>query len=226
MHENSRQEGRSDLSAALKPPMQRNILIHVVDDDEAVRRSLAFLLSSAGFAVRLYHSATALLDSVAFLQPGCILSDIRMPEVDGLELQRRLRALGVRLPLILMTGNADIPLAVEAMKAGAVDFIEKPFKDDVLLASIELAARHLDELAQEDAKASQVAVRLSALTPREKQVLDGLLAGQSNKVIAKNLQLSPRTVEVHRASVMHKMNAGSLTELVLMAVRANRPEVK
>ena len=206
--------------------MQRNILVHVVDDDEAVRRSLSFLLSSAGFAVRLYHSATALLESVAFLQPGCILSDLRMPEVDGLELQRRLRTLGVRLPLILMTGSADIPLAVEAMKAGAADFIEKSSNDDVLIAAIERAACYLDELAQEETKAAQVAARLGALTPREKQVLDGLLAGQSNKAIAKHLQLSPRTVEVHRASVMHKMNAGSLSELVLMATQANRPEPK
>jgi two-component system, LuxR family, response regulator FixJ len=197
-----------------------NTVVHLIDDDEGVRQSLAFLLATAGLAVRVYESGAAFLAALGTLQPGCIVSDVRMPGIDGLELQRRLRALGVQLPMIIMTGHADVPLAVEAMKAGAVDFIEKPFDDEVLLSAIRIALDRYNELDHQDAEAVQIQTKLQSLSPRERQVLDGLLAGHPNKTIAYDLKLSPRTVEVHRANVMMKMGANSLSALVRMAVQA------
>lgn len=197
-----------------------NIVVHLIDDDEAVRQSLAFLLATAGLAVRVYESADKFLDTVATLQPGCVVSDVRMPGTDGLELQRRLNALGVTLPVIIMTGHADVPLAVEAMKAGAVDFIEKPFEDTLLLSAIQTALDRHGKSIQRDAEVAQLRARLSGLSVRERQVLDGLLAGYPNKTIAYDLDLSPRTVEVHRANVMTKMGASSLSELVRLALLA------
>src|SRR4051812_43586345 len=194
--------------------MSASSVVHLIDDDEDVRRALAFLLGTAGLAVRVYDSAVAFLDGQH--ESGCVVTDVRMPGIDGLELLRCLRAKGASLPGIVMTGHADVPLAVEAMKAGAVDFIEKPFADEVLLAAIDLALKHQGKLNQGDM--AQIRTRTASLSEREKQVLDGLVAGQPNKVIAFHLDISPRTVEIHRANVMTKMAAGSLSELVRMAL--------
>jgi two-component system response regulator FixJ len=195
-----------------------NDMVHLIDDDEDVRRALAFLLGTAGLAVKVYESATSFLAQDLAALAGCVVSDVRMPGIDGLELVRRLAASGVRLPVVVMTGHADVAMAVEAMKAGAIDFIEKPFADEVLLSAIQ-AAFSREERRPGD-KDPHVQARLDSLTPREKQVLDGLLAGHPNKTIAFDLGLSPRTVEVHRANVMTKMGASSLSELVRMALRA------
>jgi two-component system response regulator FixJ len=194
--------------------------IHLIDDDEDVRKALAFMLGTAGHAVRVYDSAIAFLEKLEGLQPGVIVSDVRMPGVDGLELQRRLTARGVTLPTIIMTGHADVPLAVEAMKGGAVDFIEKPFGDDVMLAAVERAMACFREASTAGADVSRTRMRLETLSERERQVLSGLLKGNPNKTIAYDLDLSPRTVEVHRANVMTKMGAASLSELVRMALQA------
>lgn len=200
--------------------MPTNAVIHLIDDDEDVRRSMSFLLGTAGLAVRVHESALRFLDQLSDLQPGCIITDVRMPGMDGLELQQRLKELGIGMPVIVMTGHADVPLAVQAMKAGAVDFIEKPFGDDVLLSSVRIALRVHERNGQSHAEAAQIQAKLEALSARERQVLDGLLAGHPNKTIAYDLSLSPRTVEVHRANVMTKMGANSLSELVRMTMLA------
>lgn len=193
-------------------------VIHLIDDDDGVRRSLAFALTTAGHAVRAYESGTAFLGALAELQPGCIVSDIRMPGIDGLELQRELSARGITLPVIIMTGHADVRLAVDAMKAGAVDFIEKPFDDDILLAAIRVALDRYGATEEREAEVQVIRERLETLSGREKEVLDGLVSGQANKTIAYDLNLSARTVEVHRANVMTKMAARNLSELVRMAL--------
>ncbi len=200
--------------------MATESVVHLIDDDDAVRRSLAFLLAASGYAVRVHESATAFLAIAPGLRGGCIVSDVRMPGMDGLALQRRLRELGVRTPMIIMTGHADVALAVEAMKAGAIDFLEKPFDDELLLSAIRIA---LEGQAGEDEpsdEAAAVRARLARLTPRETEVLEGLLAGRPNKTIAYDLGISPRTVEVHRASLMTRMGARSLAELVRMTLAA------
>jgi len=197
-----------------------NAVVHVIDDDENVRHALAFLLTTAGMAVRVHESGTKFLEQAGNLQGGCILTDIRMPGIDGLALQRRLIELGVRLPVIVMTGHADVPLAVEAMKSGAVDFIEKPFDDEVLLAAIRMALGRYDKEGRLDAEIAQITAKLNGLSVRERQVLNGLLAGHPNKTIAFDLDISPRTVEIHRANVMTKMGASSLSDLVRMAILA------
>lgn len=200
--------------------MASNAVVHLIDDDEGVRHALAFLLTTAGLAVRIYESGIAFLDAIETLQPGCIISDVRMPGIDGLELQRRLKALDIKLPMIIMTGHADVPLAVEAMKAGAVDFIEKPFDDDLLLSAINTALARYSEAGHREAEIAQIQSKLQSLSAREQQVLQGLLAGHPNKTIAYDLNLSPRTVEVHRANVMTKMAASSLSDLIRMALLA------
>jgi two-component system, LuxR family, response regulator FixJ len=200
--------------------MASNAVVHLIDDDEAVRRAVAFLLTSAGLAVRVHESAVAFLDVLPSLQPGCIVSDVRMPGMDGLELQRRLKALDARLPMIIMTGHADVSLAVEAMKAGAVDVIEKPFGDELMLSAIRAALDLYDKAGSREAEVAQTQVKLRALSSREREVLDGLLAGHPNKTIAYDLGISARTVEVHRASLMAKMAAASLPELVRMSLVA------
>ena len=198
--------------------MPGNTVVHVVDDDLDVRQSLAFLLSTAGHAVRVHESAVAFLDGLAGIEGGCLVTDIRMPGMDGLELQRRLKTMGIDLPVIVITGHGDIPLAVEAMKAGAVDFIEKPFSDDTLLSAIHFAlARHVKD-AQREKQIAEVRGHLQVLTEREKEVLAGLVAGKPNKVIAYDLGISARTVEVYRANVMIKMQAPSLSALVRMVL--------
>jgi two-component system response regulator FixJ len=198
--------------------MPANRVVHVIDDDAAVRQSLAFLLSTAGLAVRVHASAVDFLKVLPDIQGGCIVTDIRMPEMDGLELQRRLRELKAGLPVIVMTGHGDVPLAVEAMKAGAIDFIEKPFDDEVLLSAIRSAlSRHAKD-SEREARLAAVRDRMKTLSGREQEVLERLVAGKPNKVIAHELGLSARTVEVYRANVMTKMQADSLSELVRMAL--------
>ncbi|NEX92001.1 response regulator FixJ [Caulobacter sp. 17J65-9] len=195
-------------------------VVHVVDDDAAVRDSIAFLLESAGLKARTWDAATALLDAYDELEPGCVVTDVRMPQMNGVELVRRLKTLGAPHPIVMITGHADVPLAVEAMKAGVADFIEKPFDDELLLAAVRAALTQREGLERQDAERAAVRERLDALSGRERQVLDGLVAGKANKVIAFDLGISPRTVEIYRAHVMSKMQAGSLSELVRMALAA------
>lgn len=195
-------------------------VIHIIDDDEAVRESLGFLLDTAGFDVRSYESAPSFLKQLPAAEPGCVITDVRMPDMTGLELVKRLSDLGASLPVIVITGHGDVPLAVEAMKAGVVDFIEKPFDDQTILAALNAAlTRHADG-GERDAERAAMTQRLAGLSSRERQVLIGLVAGQANKVIAQELGISPRTVEVYRANVMTKMQAASLSELVRMALQA------
>lgn len=198
--------------------MPSEAVVHVVDDDLAVRQSLSFLLASDGLAVRLHESASAFLDSVKAAPDGCIVTDVRMPGIDGIEFLRRLKSRGFTLPVIVMTGHADVPLAVEAMKEGAIDFIEKPFDDDLFLSVVRAALKRQEMHAHQEALLAEVRARVQALSERESQVLEGLVAGKANKVIAYDLGISPRTVEIYRANVMTKMQASSLSELVRMAL--------
>jgi two-component system response regulator FixJ len=193
-------------------------VVHVVDDDADVRQSLAFLLGTAGLAVQVHESAVAFLKVRPKIEIGCIVTDVRMPGMDGLELQRRLQADKNPIPVIVMTGHGDIALAVEAMKAGAVDFIEKPFDDDLLIRAIKSALARVRKDSERDSAASEVRSRLELLSERERQVLQGLVAGKPNKIIAYDLGISPRTVEIYRANVMTKMQADSLSALVRMAL--------
>jgi len=196
-------------------------VVHVIDDDADVRQSLAFLLSTAGIAVQVHESAIAFLQALPQVEVGCIVTDVRMPGMDGLELQRRLRADKYAIPVIVMTGHGDIALAVEAMKAGAVDFIEKPFDDEVLIRAIKSALDSVRQESARDSAASEVRNRLKLLSERERQVLQGLVAGKANKIIAYDLGISPRTVEIYRANVMTKMQADSLSALVRMTLLEN-----
>ena len=198
-------------------------VVHIVDDDAAIRDSLAFLLDTANLRSRTYDSAAALLASAGHLAPGCIVTDVRMPDMNGLEMVRRLSEIGVSHPVIVMTGHADVPLAIEAVRAGVKDFIEKPFDDDALLASVRAAIAHQPLAAEHAGRDAELRDRLASLSARERQVLDGLVAGQANKVIAYDLEISPRTVEVYRANVMTKMQARSLSELVRMTILVQRP---
>jgi two-component system response regulator FixJ len=192
--------------------------VHVIDDDDAVRESLDFLLRSAGLSVQTYDSATSFLDAVSKIGAGCIITDVRMPGLSGMELLRRLQEMHIKLPVIVITGHGDVPLAVEAMKFGAVDFLEKPFDDDVLLASVRAALNRSEESAAIESERAEIRGRIATLTQRERDVLEGLVAGHPNKVIAFRLEISPRTVEIYRANLMTKMKAGSLSELVRMAL--------
>jgi two-component system response regulator FixJ len=194
--------------------------VYVIDDDEAMRDSLNFLLESAGFQVRLFETAQNFLDALPGLAFGCVVSDVRMPGVDGIELLKRMKAGRSRFPIVIMTGHGDVPLAVEAMKQGAVDFLEKPFEDDRLISMIETAIRQAEPATKSEALAHDIAARIATLSPRERQVMDGLIAGLSNKLIARDYDISPRTIEVYRANVMTKMQANSLSELVRLAMRA------
>src|SRR4051812_21187922 len=198
--------------------MPNEAIVHVVDDDLAVRQSLSFLLASDGLPVRLHESASAFLDNVQNAPGGCIVTDVRMPGLDGIEFLRRLRTRGFTLPVIVMTGHADVPLAIEAMKEGAIDFIEKPFDDDLFLAAVRAALKHQEKHAHQEAQTTEIRARVQALSDRESQVLEGLVAGKANKVIAYDLGISPRTVEIYRANVMTKMQASSLSDLVRMAL--------
>jgi two-component system response regulator FixJ len=199
-------------------------IVHVIDDDADVRQSLAFLLSTAGMPVRVYDSANAFLKTLSQAQAGCVVSDVRMPGIDGIELKRRLAVAGVDLPVILITGHGDVALAVEAMKAGAVDFIEKPFDDALLIAAIQAALARGDSDRSRKTEIALIQERLELLSQRERQVLQGLVAGKPNKVIGFDLAISPRTVEIYRANVMTKMNANSLSALVRMSLLAGVPD--
>jgi two-component system response regulator FixJ len=191
-------------------------VVHIVDDEEAVRNSLAFLLSGAGFAVRVHESATVFLSVAPNISNGCLITDLRMPDMSGVELLRRLREENAMLPAIVITGHGDVQMAVEAMKNGAIDFIEKPFSDDVLIESIGRAASRAAERVQSSVALEAARQRIASLSERERQVLRGVVAGQPNKTIAIELGISPRTVEVYRAGLMGKMQARSLPELVRM----------
>lgn len=196
-------------------------VVHVIDDDDAMRDSLRFLLSSVAIAAHCYPSADAFLESPHDDEPqGCVLSDIRMPGTSGLDLLRLLRRRDALLPVILITGHGDVPMAVEAMKAGAFDFIEKPFDDEQLLRTVKAALSFKKSLGRKQEERAEIAARLAQLTVRERQVLDGLVAGLPNKTIAGNLGISPRTVEIYRANVMAKLEAGSLSALVRMVFLA------
>lgn len=194
--------------------------IHVIDDDEAMRDSLGFLLDVAGFSVRVFASAEVFLEALDDLPPGCIITDVRMPGMSGLDLVRRIREMNLDHPVVVMTGHGDVPLAVEAMKSGARDFIEKPFSDDVLLAAIRSATAAPDTPAVAESARKEAVQRLEGLSPRERDVLMGVVAGKANKVIAFELEISPRTVEVYRANLMSKTGARNLSDLMRLALAA------
>ena len=195
--------------------------VHVIDDDDAVRRALAMLFRSAGIRAETHPSGLAFLEALPSFREeavGCVLTDVRMPGLDGLELLRRLKQGGFRRPVVVMTAHGDVSTAVRAMKAGAVDFVEKPFDDEALLASVAAALKPTQACGP--AGAGDAAARIAALSPRERDVLDLLMAGKPNKLIARELGLSPRTVEVHRARLMARLGVGSLAEAVRLAVQA------
>lgn len=195
-------------------------LIHLVDDDASIRRSVGFMLKTSGHRVESYESGEELMKAGHKLDEGCVLLDIRMPGMDGLEVQQALKDKGVGLPVIIMTGHGDVGLAVRAMKAGAVDFIEKPFEKDTLLASLEEGFRRLSRKEANQDRKNDAEVRLQALTPRERDVLEGLAKGLPNKTIAYDLGISPRTVEIHRANLMTKLAVKSLSEALRIAFAA------
>jgi two-component system response regulator FixJ len=201
-------------------------VVHVVDDDESARESLAFLLEAADFEVVSHASALALLDALPLDGAGCVITDMRMPDMTGLELVRELNARGCRVPIIMITGHGDIPLAVEAMRAGVADFIEKPFGEsrmiDALNRALEAGPPPPPARAQASDETTLVRQRLETLSERERQVLDGVVDGQPNKVIARELGISPRTVEIYRAKLMAKMHADNLAALVRMTLSARR----
>jgi two-component system response regulator FixJ len=201
--------------------MSTEDVIFVIDDDQNVRESMRALLESAGYKVRDYASANAFLADGS-PRSGCLISDIRMPEMDGLELQEEVARRGIAIPVIIMTGHGDVPLAVRAMKAGAMDFLEKPFDDETMLGSVRRALELGRQKHDQMAEARAARELLALLTPRERHVLDQLVAGRSNKVAAYELGISPRTIEIHRARIMDKMNARSLSDLVRTALAAAR----
>jgi two-component system, LuxR family, response regulator FixJ len=200
-------------------PAEKSI-VHVIDDDQAVRDVLAFQLRSAGIDVRTYESAAGFLKVAPTVQAGCIITDVRMPELSGIDLLRRLRELKVAAPVIVITAHGDIPLAVEAMRMGAINFLEKPFDDDVLLASVRSALEKGDQDRTRQAERNSIQSRIAALSNRERDVLQGLVAGRANKQIAYDLGISARTIENYRANLMIKMQAASLSDLVRMALIA------
>jgi two-component system response regulator FixJ len=198
--------------------MQSDAVVHVIDDDEAMRKSLAFLLRTAKVQALTYESAAAFLESLPKIKSGCVVTDVRMPGMSGIDLLKHLRQLNIAMPVIVITGHGDVPLAVEAMKAGAADFLEKPFDDDALLATIRAALNVQATDLERQASRAAIHDKLAALSNREREVLEGLVAGHPNKTIAFDLGISPRTVEIYRANVMTKMEAKSLSDLVRMAL--------
>jgi two-component system, LuxR family, response regulator FixJ len=194
--------------------------VHVIDDDEALRDSLTFLLRTARLDVQSYPSAAAFLEALPEANLSCVITDVRMPGMSGIDLLRRLRERKISVPVIVITGHGDIPLAVEAMRIGAIDFLEKPFDDEVLIASVKAALRQKEGEVKRHGERAEIEGRLAALSNRERDVLGGLVAGRANKQIAFDLGISPRTVEIYRANLMSKMQAGSLSDLVRMALIA------
>jgi two-component system response regulator FixJ len=199
--------------------MPEKSTVHVVDDDDAARESLAYLLASAKIKVQTHESAVAFLEALPMLSPGCLITDVRMPGLSGIDLLKHLKKT-TTIPVIVITGHGDVPLAVEAMKIGAVDFLEKPFDDERLIASVRSALNARETAEKYGAKRADLLERLATLSHRERQVLEGLVAGNPNKTIASELAISPRTVEIYRAHVMTKMQAASLPDLVRMAIIA------
>lgn len=200
--------------------MQPEPILYVIDDDDAVRQSLEFLLKTAGVKVRSFESGKAFLDVLPEIRSGCVLTDVRMPEITGIDVLKRVKETNPDLPVIVITGHGDISLAVEAMKIGAVDFLEKPFDDDLLLASVRSALSQDADAGKRKAELAGIHDKLAALSNRERQVLEGLVVGNANKTIAFDLGISPRTVEIYRANLMTKMAANSLSDLVRMAMLA------
>jgi two-component system response regulator FixJ len=194
--------------------------VHLVDDDESIRRSVSFMLRTSGYLVKTYASGVEFLAEVKSAVPGCILLDVLMPEVDGLEVQRRLRAQGIFLPVIVMTAHGDVNVSVQAMKGGAIDFIEKPFDKAVLIGALEDGFDRLEQSARRHARADEARARLDVLTSREMDVMKGLVRGHPNKTIAYDLGISPRTIEIHRANLMTKLGVTSLSEALRMAFAA------
>jgi two-component system response regulator FixJ len=197
-----------------------NRFVHLVDDDEAIRRAASFMLRTSGYLVKTYPSGVAFLEAAAEATSGCILLDVRMPEMDGLEVQRALKERHILWPVVIITGHGDIGMAVEAMKAGAVDFIEKPFAREVLLGAIEEAFARIDRSSRRHARADEAQAQLEKLTGRERDVLEGLVRGHPNKTIAYDLGISPRTVEIHRANLMSKLEVASLSDALRLAFAA------
>lgn len=200
--------------------MQPDPITYIVDDDDAVRQSIEFLLKTVGIKVQGFETGKAFLEMLPQIEGGCVVTDVRMPEISGIDVLRRVREVKPELPVIIITGHGDVPLAVEAMKLGANDFLEKPFDDDLLIASVRAALNQGADSAKRKAEISEVHEKLAALSNRERQVLEGLVAGKPNKVIAFDLGISPRTVEIYRANLMTKMAANSLSDLVRMAMQA------
>ena len=200
--------------------MQPDPIIYVIDDDEAVRQSIEFLLKTVGITVSGFESAKAFFEALPSIGHGCVVTDVRMPEITGIDVLRKVRETKPDLPVIVITGHGDVPLAVEAMKLGAADFIEKPFDDELLIASVRSALSRDADTAKRKAEIAGITDKLNALSNRERQVLEGLVAGKPNKTIAFDLGISPRTVEIYRANLMTKMTANSLSDLVRMAMTA------
>lgn len=193
-------------------------VVHIVDDEEPVRKSLAFLLTMTGFTVRVHESASGFLAVAKTIGKACLITDLRMPDMSGVELLGKLKEIGASIPAVVITGHGDVPMAVAAMKAGAVDFIEKPFEDEALVEAIRRAASQLEESPVPVAATATLRTRLDSLSERERQVLSAVVAGLPNKTIGFDLGISPRTVEVHRANIMSKMQARNLPELVRMSI--------
>tara|TARA_R110000751_G_scaffold24143_7_gene66320 strand:+ start:47439 stop:48065 length:627 start_codon:yes stop_codon:yes gene_type:complete len=200
--------------------MSETRMIHLVDDDEAVRHSASFMLRHAGFAVKTYSDGVAFLESAQQAALGCILLDVQMPHMDGLEVQQRLNDLGISLPVIVLTGHGDVEVAVKAMKAGAVDFVEKPYEKQTLVSALTRAFERLEARSHKDVLTDEAKGRIERLTPRERDVLIGLVDGFTNKMIAEALDISPRTVEIHRANLMEKLDAPSLSSVLRIAFAA------
>lgn len=200
--------------------MSSSVVVHIVDDEPSIRQSLAFLVSSAGYAVRVHDSAASFLSSHPYPPGHCLITDLRMPGMDGVALLKRVKDSGSPIPAIVVTGHGDVPMAVSAMKVGALDFIEKPFEGAVLLDALERIASDAKHAREDGREHELIKDRLMSLSERERQVFNGVVAGKANKTIAHEQDLSPRTVEVYRANVMAKLHAKSLPELVLMALSA------
>jgi two-component system response regulator FixJ len=205
--------------------MPSDSIVHVIDDDDDVRQSLDFLFRSAELQTKTYPTALDFLKELPSGGSGCIITDVKMPGMNGIELLRRLKEREIGLPVIVITGHGDVPLAVEAMKHGAMDFLEKPFDDEVLIASVKAALQSRNTAVKHAAEKAELQRRMAALSNREREVMEGLVAGKPNKMIAYDLGISPRTVEIYRANVMTKMQAVSLSMLVRMAMIADFPTV-
>lgn len=201
--------------------MNKESKVYIVDDDEAIRKALSFLMNSEGLPAQLYASGEDFLAEVSPDMRGCLLLDVRMPGISGLHLQQLLKQKHIALPVIIMTGHGDVAMAVNAMKAGVMDFIEKPFDNDELIHLIHKSFSHCEKIQQNQHNKEICVQRLESLTNRERQVLDLLVEGNQNKVIAAKLGISPRTVELHRARVMEKLEARSLSEIVRIALIAS-----